>query len=157
LSAIPDRAVAQSHFVLGWSSPTLFSVTGTGPGIITGVLFQVLDPSVAQSLELILDEPTGLAGHAELNAERYCTPAVFACQLAGCTQLVSDAVLKLGSITIVPEPGVTICLASALRVWRGAEPSTDACEEVDDAIWTIIYYNTILGRIDLKTGMITGN
>ncbi len=30
-------------------------------------------------------------------------------------------------------------------------------EEVDDAIWTIIYYNTILGRIDLKTDMITGN
>ncbi len=30
-------------------------------------------------------------------------------------------------------------------------------EEVDDAVWSIIYYNTILGRIDLGTGKITGN
>jgi len=30
-------------------------------------------------------------------------------------------------------------------------------EEVDDAVWSIIYYNTILGRIDLQTGKITGN
>ncbi len=30
-------------------------------------------------------------------------------------------------------------------------------EEIDDAIWSIVYYNTILGRIDLKTGKITGN
>ncbi|MCH7869991.1 MAG: IS481 family transposase [Myxococcales bacterium] len=30
-------------------------------------------------------------------------------------------------------------------------------EEVDDAIWSIVYYNTILGRIDLQTGKITGN
>jgi hypothetical protein len=30
-------------------------------------------------------------------------------------------------------------------------------EHIHDAIWTIIYYNTILGRIDLKTGRVTGN
>ena len=30
-------------------------------------------------------------------------------------------------------------------------------EEVDDGIWSIVYYNTILGRIDLETGKITGN
>ncbi len=30
-------------------------------------------------------------------------------------------------------------------------------EEVDDRVWNIVYYNTILGRIDLKTGKITGN
>ena len=30
-------------------------------------------------------------------------------------------------------------------------------EEVDDEIWSIVYYNTILGRIDLQTGRITGN
>ena len=30
-------------------------------------------------------------------------------------------------------------------------------EEVDDGIWSIVYYNTILGRIDLQTGRITGN
>ena len=30
-------------------------------------------------------------------------------------------------------------------------------EEVDDGIWSIVYYNTILGRIDLQTGKITGN
>jgi len=30
-------------------------------------------------------------------------------------------------------------------------------QEVGDEIWTIIYYNTILGRIDLQTGKITRN
>ena len=30
-------------------------------------------------------------------------------------------------------------------------------EEVDDDVWSIVYYNTILGRIDLSTGKITGN
>ncbi len=30
-------------------------------------------------------------------------------------------------------------------------------EEIDDEIWNIVYYSTILGRIDLKTGKITGN
>ncbi len=30
-----------------------------------------------------------------------------------------------------------------------------ALEEMDDAIWTIIYYNTIPGWIDLKTGSAT--
>jgi len=30
-------------------------------------------------------------------------------------------------------------------------------EEVDDDIWSIVYYNTLLGRIDLTTGRITGN
>jgi hypothetical protein len=29
-------------------------------------------------------------------------------------------------------------------------------EEVGDAMWNIVYYNTILGRIDLQTGRITG-
>jgi putative transposase len=30
-------------------------------------------------------------------------------------------------------------------------------EEVDDDIWSIVYYNTVLGRIDLKNGIITGD
>jgi transposase InsO family protein len=30
-------------------------------------------------------------------------------------------------------------------------------EEVDDDIWAIVYYNTLLGRIDLKNGIITGD
>ncbi|HKI83821.1 MAG TPA: IS481 family transposase, partial [Candidatus Krumholzibacteria bacterium] len=30
-------------------------------------------------------------------------------------------------------------------------------EEIDDGIWNIVYYNTILGRIDRQTGKITGN
>lgn len=30
-------------------------------------------------------------------------------------------------------------------------------EEIDDGIWNIVYYNTILGRIDRKTGRITGH
>ncbi len=30
-------------------------------------------------------------------------------------------------------------------------------EEIDDGIWSIVYYNTILGRIDRQTGKITGN
>lgn len=29
-------------------------------------------------------------------------------------------------------------------------------EEIDDGVWNIVYYNTILGRIDRKTGRITG-
>ena len=29
-------------------------------------------------------------------------------------------------------------------------------EELDDGIWTIVYYNTILGRIDERDGRITG-
>lgn len=29
-------------------------------------------------------------------------------------------------------------------------------EEIDDGIWNIVFYNTILGRIDRKTGRITG-
>ncbi len=30
-------------------------------------------------------------------------------------------------------------------------------EEVGDAVWNIVYYNTVLGRIDLRTGTITGS
>ena len=30
-------------------------------------------------------------------------------------------------------------------------------EEVGDAVWNIVYYNTVLGRIDLQTGKITGS
>ena len=30
-------------------------------------------------------------------------------------------------------------------------------EEIDDGIWSIVYYNTTLGRIDRQTGKITGN
>ena len=30
-------------------------------------------------------------------------------------------------------------------------------EEVDDGIWNIVFYNTLLGRIDRRTGTITGN
>jgi len=29
-------------------------------------------------------------------------------------------------------------------------------EEVGDTMWNIVYYNTVLGRIDLQTGKITG-
>ena len=29
--------------------------------------------------------------------------------------------------------------------------------EVGDAVWNIVYYNTVLGRIDLQTGKITGS
>jgi hypothetical protein len=30
-------------------------------------------------------------------------------------------------------------------------------EEVDDGIWNIVYYSTILGRVNQHTGKITGN
>jgi hypothetical protein len=30
-------------------------------------------------------------------------------------------------------------------------------EEVGDDVWNIVYYNTVLGRIDLQTGKITGS
>lgn len=30
-------------------------------------------------------------------------------------------------------------------------------EEVGDVMWSIVYYDTILGRTDLRTGGITGN
>jgi len=30
-------------------------------------------------------------------------------------------------------------------------------EEVGDAVWNIVYYSTVLGRIDLQTGKITGS
>ena len=30
-------------------------------------------------------------------------------------------------------------------------------EEVDDGIWNIVYYNTLLGRLNRRTGTITGN
>ena len=30
-------------------------------------------------------------------------------------------------------------------------------EEVGDAVWNIVYYNTVLGRIDLQTSKITGS
>ncbi len=30
-------------------------------------------------------------------------------------------------------------------------------EDVDGDVWSIVYYNTVLGRIDLKTGKITGS
>ncbi len=29
-------------------------------------------------------------------------------------------------------------------------------EEIDDGVWNIVYYNTILGRLDRKTWRITG-
>ncbi len=29
-------------------------------------------------------------------------------------------------------------------------------EEVDDGIWNIVYYTTLLGRIDERDGIITG-
>jgi len=29
-------------------------------------------------------------------------------------------------------------------------------EEVGDTMWNVVYYNTVLGRIDLQTGKITG-
>lgn len=31
-----------------------------------------------------------------------------------------------------------------------------ACEEVADGIWNIVYYQTLLGRLDLRTGRVTG-
>ncbi len=30
-------------------------------------------------------------------------------------------------------------------------------EEVGDSVWNIVYYNTVLGRIDLQTSKITGS
>ncbi len=30
-------------------------------------------------------------------------------------------------------------------------------EEVGDAVWNIVYYNTVPGRIDQQTGKITGS
>ncbi len=30
-------------------------------------------------------------------------------------------------------------------------------EEVGDSVWSIVYYNTVLGRIDLQTSKITGS
>ena len=30
-------------------------------------------------------------------------------------------------------------------------------EEVGDDVWNIVYYSTVLGRIDLQTGKITGS
>ncbi len=30
-------------------------------------------------------------------------------------------------------------------------------EEVGDAVWNIVYYDTVLGRIDIQTGKITGS
>jgi hypothetical protein len=30
-------------------------------------------------------------------------------------------------------------------------------EEVDEDVWNIAYYNTVLGRIDIQTGKITGS
>ena len=30
-------------------------------------------------------------------------------------------------------------------------------EEIDDGLWNIVYYNTVLGRLNLKTGLITGH
>ena len=29
-------------------------------------------------------------------------------------------------------------------------------EEIDDGIWNIVYYNTLIGRIDEKRGTISG-
>jgi hypothetical protein len=30
-------------------------------------------------------------------------------------------------------------------------------EEIEDDIWNIVYYNTVLGRLNRKTGKITGH
>ncbi len=30
-------------------------------------------------------------------------------------------------------------------------------EEVGDDVWNIVYYSTVLGRVDLQTGKITGS
>lgn len=30
-------------------------------------------------------------------------------------------------------------------------------EEIDDGLWNIVYRNTVLGRLDSKTGKITGH
>ena len=30
-------------------------------------------------------------------------------------------------------------------------------EEVGDDVWNIVYYNTVIGRIDIQTGKITGS
>ena len=30
-------------------------------------------------------------------------------------------------------------------------------EEIDDGLWNLVYYNTVLGRLNLKTGKITGH
>jgi hypothetical protein len=30
-------------------------------------------------------------------------------------------------------------------------------EEVGDDVWNIVYYNTVIGRLDIQTGKITGS
>ena len=46
---------------------------------------------------------------------------------------------------------------TALRGCLFGKPRDLDSEEVDDGIWNIVFYNTLLGRIDRGTGTITGN
>lgn len=52
----------------------------------------------------------------------------------------------------------TFCLLSGQYFLSNALKGEDVgLDEVDDEIWSIVYYNTILRPIDLQTGRITGN
>ena len=45
---------------------------------------------------------------------------------------------------------------SEAQAWLGDAGGPVALEEVDDGIWNIVYYNTLLGKIDERTLLITG-
>jgi hypothetical protein len=48
---------------------------------------------------------------------------------------------------------------SSIARTRGNDPYTTTLEmeEIDDGIWNIVYYNTVVGRLNRKTGKITGH
>jgi hypothetical protein len=45
---------------------------------------------------------------------------------------------------------------TGVRIARQRPSNHIALEEIDDGIWTIVYYRTCLGRVDQRTGLITG-
>jgi hypothetical protein len=52
------------------------------------------------------------------------------------------------------EPGVRP--SDGRRIARRPDLRSPPLEPVDDGIWSIVYYRTLLGRIDERTGDITG-
>ena len=56
----------------------------------------------------------------------------------------------------VSERGVFRLLSRNCFLSNSLKGEIIGLEEVGDAMWNIVYYNTILGRIDLQTGRITG-
>ena len=51
----------------------------------------------------------------------------------------------------------TFRLSSQYFLSNALEGEDIGLEEVGDAVWNIVYYSTVLGRIDLQTGKITGS